>query len=175
LLDEQHRWFPYVTRSRTGLTNVDILAKESGIEALDVTYVTRAYATRHGAGPFPREVLDLSHADRTNVPNPWQGTLRFGDLDLDLLAESIREDRARTNLPIAHGLAVTCLDQVGEKIRFWHAGELRAAPVETMRAIAHDLIGGNRLASFGPTRATIEDSLSRPLNIQACIHAGAAR
>jgi adenylosuccinate synthase len=156
LLDEKHRWFPYVTRSRTGLTNVDILAKESGIGALDVTYVTRAYATRHGAGPFPREVAGLTHADPTNVPNPWQGTLRFGDLDLDLLAETIREDLARTDLPIAHGLAITCLDQVGKKVRFWHAGELRVAPAATMRAIAHDLIGGARFGSFGPTCATIE-------------------
>ena len=71
LLDAEHRWFPHVTRSRTGLTNVAALAGEAGIGALDVTYATRAYATRHGAGPFPREAAP-TYPDLTNVPNPWQ-------------------------------------------------------------------------------------------------------
>ena len=90
LLDEDHEWFPYVTHAHTGLRNV--VAMTEGID-LEVIYVTRAYATRHGPGPFPREVAGLRYADATNVPNDWQGTLRFGHLDLDLLAgDSITHD-----------------------------------------------------------------------------------
>jgi adenylosuccinate synthase len=135
LLDERHRWFPHVTRSRTGLANVDILAREAGIAALDVSYATRAYATRHGAGPFPREVPGLAYEDRTNVPNLWQQTIRFGHLDLDLLAETIRGDLGRTGLPVTYRLAVTCLDQVGDAVAFWQDGRCRtAAPQDLVKA-----------------------------------------
>ncbi len=154
LLDAEHRWFPHVTRSRTGLTNVATLAQEAGIGALDVTYVTRAYATRHGAGPFPREV-DASYPDVTNVPNPWQGTLRFGELDLDLLHEAVAADMAASLLPVSHRLAVTCLDQVGEQVGFWQGGSSRTAAPAAMLDTAQALLGGGLIASYGPTRDTL--------------------
>jgi adenylosuccinate synthase len=154
LLDAEHRWFPHVTRSRTGLTNVAILAQEAGIEALDVTYVTRAYATRHGAGPFPRQV-DASYPDATNVPNSWQGTLRFERLDLDLLHEAVAADMAASPLPVSHRLAVTCLDQVGERVEFWHGDTARTAAPAAMLDTAQALLGGGLIASFGPTRDTL--------------------
>lgn len=110
LLDEFHRFFPHVTRSRPGLSNVLELVR--GLEncTLRVIYVTRAYMTRHGAGPFPTEDPKMSYPDATNRPNPFQGTLRFGSLDYGLIAEAIRNDLA--NAPAASAsLAVTCLDQ----------------------------------------------------------------
>ncbi len=109
LLDAGHHWFPHVTRSRTGLTNLAMLGQEAGIEALDVTCVTRAYATQHGAGPFPRQA-ELSYPDANNVPNPWQGTLRVGELDLDLLHQAVAVDMAASPLPVSHRLAVPCRD-----------------------------------------------------------------
>ena len=60
-----------------------------------MTYVTRAYLTRHGAGPLPRERPEKPYpgiVDTTNVPNEHQGTLRFAWLDLDLLRRAIHED-----------------------------------------------------------------------------------
>jgi adenylosuccinate synthase len=157
LLDERHRWFPHVTRSRTGLTNVELLAREAGIEALDVTYVTRAYATRHGAGPFPREVAGLHYDDWTNVPNMWQQTLRFGLLDLDLLAETIGEDLGHANLPVQHSLAFTCLDQVGDRAQFWLDETVYCTSPENLAKTACEKIGGSFLASYGPTRATFNN------------------
>ena len=153
-LDAEHRWFPHVTRSRTGLTNVAILAQEAGIDALDVTYVTRAYATRHGAGPFPRDA-EVSYPDATNVPNPWQGTLRFGELDLDLLHEAVAADMAASPLPVSHRLAVTCMDQVGEQIRFWHEGTARMTAPAAMLDTVQAVLGGGLIASYGPTRDTL--------------------
>ncbi len=154
LLDAEHRWFPHVTRSRTGLTNVAVLAREAGIDALDVTYVTRAYATRHGAGPFPREA-ELSYPDATNVPNPWQGMLRFGELDLDLLHEAVAADMDASLLPVSHRLAVTCVDQVGDRVAFWHGDKIRTAGPAAMLDTAQALLGGGLIASYGPTRGTL--------------------
>ena len=130
------------------------LALEAGIGALDVIYVTRAYATRHGAGPFPREV-DASYPDATNVPNSWQGTLRFGELDLDLLHEAVAADVAVSPLPVLHRLAVTCLDQVGEAVRFWQGGSSRTAAPAAMLDTAQALLGSGLIASYGPTRDTL--------------------
>jgi adenylosuccinate synthase len=113
LLDERHRFFPHVTRSRTGLPNVVQIAGEIGLMELNVVYVTRAYLTRHGAGPFPTERPGLSFLDPTNAPNEWQGALRFGDLDVGLLAESVASDLMEAGrLAVSPWLAVTCLDQV---------------------------------------------------------------
>ncbi len=157
LLDAEHRWFPHVTHSRTGLTNVAVLAQEAGIEALDVTYVTRAYATRHGAGPFPREA-EMSYPDATNVPNPWQGTLRFGELDLDLLHEAVTADMAASLLPVSHRLAITCVDQVGERVAFWHGSTAHTAGPAALLDTAQALLGSGLVASYGPTRATLKTS-----------------
>lgn len=154
LLDAEHRWFPHVTRSRTGLTNVAVLAAEAGIGALDVTYATRAYATRHGAGPFPRETA-VSYPDLTNVPNPWQGTLRFGHLDLDLLGEAVSADMAACPLPVSARLAVTCVDQVGDAVGFWRERALRTASPAALLEEAQGLLGTPGVSSYGPTRDTL--------------------
>jgi adenylosuccinate synthase len=110
--------FPYVTRSNTGLKNVLALAADAGIEHLDVIYMTRAYLTRHGAGPLPNEAPGLAFADvvdGTNRPNPWQGRLRFAPLDLDVLRTAIAADlgdAAATSITVDAGIGVTCLDQI---------------------------------------------------------------
>jgi adenylosuccinate synthase len=110
--------FPHVTRSNTGLKNVLALASDAGIEHLDVIYMTRAYLTRHGAGPLLDEVPKLAFADvvdATNLPNPWQGTLRLAPLNLDLLGAAIADDlsdAAATEIEVEAGLGVTCVDQI---------------------------------------------------------------
>lgn len=154
LLDEHHEFFPHVTRSRTGLTNVLALAREAGIAGLEVTYATRAYLTRHGAGPFPTEEPGLAFPDATNRPNPWQGTLRFGWLDLDLLARTIRADLAQSGgIEILPTLAVTCLNQVGPRVPHWRGGVRRESSPEALVAAALDAAGLDRaLFSSTPTR-----------------------
>lgn len=114
LLDQHHKFFPYVTNSNTGLKNAVALAQAAGLTSLEVTYVTRSYATRHGAGPFPHEMEDsapLRLLDQTNVPNDWQGTIRFGLLDIDLLRETIAGDLVTSDvMNLDVGLAVTHID-----------------------------------------------------------------
>lgn len=115
LLDEKSEYFPHVTRSRTGSTNLVELAKQ--FESLHVVYVSRAYTTRHGNGPFPW-ANDKKYDDPTNKPNEFQGTLRFGYLDLNELKKQIQKDLNENPIPNrTYSVAITCLDQVDKNTR----------------------------------------------------------
>lgn len=83
LLDENYlAYAPHLTTSRTGLQQPLALCREL-FPAADcrAVYVTRTYVTRHGAGPLPYEgQFDRTRypvSDPTNLPNEWQGSLRF--------------------------------------------------------------------------------------------------
>lgn len=59
-------------------------------------YVSRTYMTRHGDGPLPnecpREILNTTLNDKTNIWNQWQGNLRYGLLDESILEYRIKND-----------------------------------------------------------------------------------
>lgn len=115
LLDEDHYWFPHVTRSKTGLHNALRLIEELGMDSADVYYMTRCYLTRHGAGPLPYELSEPPYAmikDETNIENQFQGKLRFAPLNVQLLNESIGDDLdQKTTVKLNPKLMVTCMDQ----------------------------------------------------------------
>lgn len=109
LLDEWHGFHPYTTWSTTTTANADALLKEVGHEG-SVTRLglLRAYATRHGAGPFPTEDPGLSQAipDLHNGSDGWQGGFRVGYFDAVA---------ARYALEVAgpiDGLVITNLDRL---------------------------------------------------------------
>jgi adenylosuccinate synthase len=163
LLDEDYGWFPHVTRSSTGLKNAVDVAAEAGIERLNCVYVTRAYATRHGAGHLPHELPNKPYAaieDTTNVPNPHQDNLRFGWLDLDLLSSTIDADfqrySATPGIKITRQLAVTCLDQLDASAFFMKGNKLCKTFVNDFAAFAgqHTNIA-EVYAGHGQTRETI--------------------
>ena len=163
LLDQDRGAFPFVTRSHTGVRNALDVAAEAGIERLDVTYVTRAYLTRHGAGPLAGELPRKPYAgieDRTNVPNEFQGLLRFAHLDLDLLARTIHTDFAdalgRPGIAATLNVAVTCLDQVGQAVTYVEDRMLRTAtPDAFAERVARRLGAGMLYTAWGPTRETV--------------------
>ena len=148
-LDQDRGFFPYVTRSNTGLRNVLELAGELGMERLEVSYVTRAYLTRHGAGPLPHELPDKPYPgieDATNRPNPYQGTLRFGWLDLDGLGQAMAADLADARqfpaLTVSARLRVTCLDQLGDApVIYCHQGQRHQDGPEPFLAMAAKATG----------------------------------
>ena len=113
-LDMDYGQFPYVTRSNTGLQNVAHLLQ--GIEReVNVHYMTRAYKTRHGAGPLAHEGKPLPKVvDLTNFTNAFQGSLRFAPLDVDKLLSDITCDVLNhgRGLNAKHNLCVTCMDQL---------------------------------------------------------------
>ena len=165
LLDQDRGFFPHVTRSNTGLRNVLALAEELRLERLEVTYATRAYSTRHGAGPLPRELPEKPYpgvVDATNVPNAYQGTLRFGWLDLDVLHRAIAEDLADADrlpgLAVDARLAITCLDQVGDdKVTYYSEGLRRRASIESfVGAVSKAVDAHEVLLGFGADRDSAE-------------------
>jgi adenylosuccinate synthase len=166
LLDQDGGWFPHVTRSNTGLRNAVQLAEEAGINELKVIYATRAYATRHGAGPFPNELPAAPYAkitDPTNIPNDFQDALRFGWLDLDLLKKTIDADfqmyAGGGGFSFTRHLAITCLDQLDHKASFISNGKLsQTSPEDLVRAAMQATGIDNAYLSYGPTRETISRS-----------------
>ncbi len=90
----------HTTPSFTGAENpVRLITELSGESTVEVCYVTRAYLTRHGAGPFPGECekgeINPAMTDRTNVPNAYQGAIRYGKLDITSFRERIAADFAK--------------------------------------------------------------------------------
>lgn len=166
LLDQERGAFPYVTRSHTGVRNALDVAMEAGIGTLDITYVTRAYLTRHGAGPLAGELPGAPYPgveDRTNVPNEFQGRLRFAHLDLDLLERTIRTDfgdaLSYPGIAATMHVAVTCLDQVGSAVSYAEKGALTiAAPDALASKLAGRLDAGTLYTASGPSRNFIRKS-----------------
>lgn len=155
-LDQASRDFPHVTRSNTGMKNINDYTSHAPI---DTYFVTRCYVSRHGAGPLLHEgqLTGVTVDDPTNQPNNWQGTLRFAPLDLDVLKSRIW---AEVSLNVTPHLVVTCLDQVDEGlINFFMSGhEYRADPFDFSKIIADYLhIPMNRvLESWGNNRDFIQ-------------------
>lgn len=130
LLDENHRFFPHVTRSATGTKNVVSILKELGISELETFYCTRVYLTRHGAGPLPFEQGQIYPriVDKTNVPNPFQDTIRYAPINLDLLKESISADLAHADhLTNTASISISCIDQLEDVCWYVEDGEKKEA------------------------------------------------
>lgn len=168
-LDMDYGVMPHCTRSNTGLNNMLAIAAEAGFTVIDALYVTRAYATRHGAGPLPHETPDAAGVGRigwaeivdlTNAPNPWQGTIRQAPLDLDLLRKTIERDLALaegTGVSVRPALGVTCLDQLRGKAEVVQGSAIQRLAPEMLPlrlSAATGLPLG--LLSCGPTRAAVK-------------------
>ena len=112
---------PHLTPSRTtSLVSARRVAALPGESDVEIIYVTRAYLTRHGAGPLPTEcpkaAINPDMVDRTNVPNPHQQRLRYGWFDGAATLARIERDLAdaRAVLPgVKRCALVTHLNETG--------------------------------------------------------------
>lgn len=151
------REFPHVTNARTGIHNIRKIMNALDIPAINVTYATRAYATRHGAGPFKQHDPEMKFEDPTNAPNEWQGEMKFGLLDFDLIESAIYADLMDANLDkTSWRVAMTCLDQVEH---MQPAFRINGAPVNCKSWISAAMELSERIGaapgiirSYGPTR-----------------------
>lgn len=121
-----YRNWPHVTPSSTGLANVAELVKNSkklkNVD-LEACFVTRSYKTKHGAGIFVEydEQLQGQYGlyDRTNQPNEFQGTLRYGCLNIGRIKKLILEQvdlYKKTSNKICSSIAITHLDQTNNAL-----------------------------------------------------------
>lgn len=109
LLDENYGFAPYTTWSTTTYANAETLLQENDYSGQVIRLgVTRAYTTRHGAGPFPTEDHALTAAlpEPHNSWNDWQREFRAGYCDL------VATRYARDVLGKLDYLAVTHLDRL---------------------------------------------------------------
>lgn len=180
-LDQDLGVFPHVTRSHTGAKNMVEIARGAGITDLEIIYMTRAYATSHGAGPFPHDhgtepLPGTQVIDRTNAVNEWQDAIRYAPLDLRELDRIISADLARSagqGVTIDHGLGVTCLDQLGDKLQMSVIDMVEGPFVsdistENLADVIAGLSGHPlKLRSEGPCAESVELSLSAPAPLEA--------
>ena len=123
LLDQSRtEYMPFLTRSNTGIRNVLTILNMAKTETnLHTVLVTRAYLTRHGDGPMfnefklPRDNI----SDPSNPANPYQGAMRYGDLDHKWYDKAIEETKRvmedKAGIKIKDrtvAVAMTCVDQV---------------------------------------------------------------
>lgn len=152
MLDQNNLdYFPYLTPSNTGVQNViPWITDDMDVE---VCYVSRPYFTRHGAGPLPeecsREILG-ARIDLTNHDNEWQGSLRYGRLDLKELiircADDCRKFGEIDN--VYWTLAMTHCDEISEFTDIYEKGYFTAFIEKTH-------IVSPRYGSFGPKRTDV--------------------
>lgn len=82
LLDNNYGFYPHITKTRTTFDNaLKLLDDYSEIEKIAIL---RAYSTRHGAGPFVTEDIELGKKipDLHNKTGQWQGNFRIGWFDI---------------------------------------------------------------------------------------------
>lgn len=119
-LHQRHEDFPHVTPSNTGIENCLPMLRAAGLDELSITYVTRAYMTRHGAGPLygemPRErVVGHNAVDNTNVEHTYQEVLRYAPLDdvhIEAMNQRCLSDCYSIPVDVRAGYAMTCLDHI---------------------------------------------------------------
>lgn len=59
---------------------------------IDFCYVTRSYLTRHGDGPMSGNPIQIPDEDKTNIPNPWQGSIKCAELNFREVFQRIDAD-----------------------------------------------------------------------------------
>ncbi|MGO9115206.1 MAG: adenylosuccinate synthetase [Thermoguttaceae bacterium] len=109
LLDEWRGFHPHTTWSTVTLHHALAMIEENDADEVCTLGVTRAYMTRHGAGPLPTwsPELDAKLTDSGNPTNAWQGTIRRGWLDLMLLRYATESAGGPLD-----GLVIDCLDHL---------------------------------------------------------------
>jgi len=132
----------HLTPSSVGSFNIASWINSANVEKKDVYYVSRTYLTRHGAGELPtecrREDINPNIVDKTNMPNEWQGSLRFGWLDMDTMEKDIVKDFARYNGATSN-LVYTQLNYTG--------GQLAIGEGKYLEIVKPTFINGNVFGS----------------------------
>ncbi|MGH3240728.1 MAG: adenylosuccinate synthetase, partial [Spirillospora sp.] len=175
LLDEWHGFHPYTTWSTTTFANAETLLEEAGASATRLG-VLRAYATRHGPGPFVTEdpALTADLPDPHNTAGRWQGAFRVGHLDAVALRYALDVTGG------VDGLAVTHLDVAGARpdLRVCQAYAIDGERVAHLEAGPPDLERQAALTArfhtaqpvyepLGHADETIEDVLGTPVVLRS--------
>lgn len=123
-LSESNRseW-PHVTASNTGAAYA--INDFCDVGDVEICYVTRSYLTRHGAGDLPFECDPKSfirdfEEDNTNIPNPYQGELRYAPLNDDMLERVMADFRKqKTTVKPSMSIFMTHMNEATDDMADW--------------------------------------------------------
>ena len=140
LIDEKFGFNPYTTWSTCTSRNARQILKEIGwVGQTKIIGALRAYAVRHGNGPFVTEVIDrhgndpmhMAFKDDHNSHNEWQGSLRVGWFDAIATHYAMRAEwqssfdyAGYSSPPGIHSLAITNFDRMESWLRAGHRWNL---------------------------------------------------
>lgn len=107
LLDEWVGFHPHTTWSTVTPQNALRALQEAGrSDAPRVLGIVRSYATRHGYGPFPTELVSESDTARFsehhNKHGRWQGAWRVGDFDMSLMRYAVSAAQKVDGIVLSH-------------------------------------------------------------------------
>lgn len=105
LLDEDYGFHPHTTWSKCTKVNALEILSEAGVsEAPTTVGIMRAYATRHGSGPFPTYSPMLTEAinEPHNKSDEYAGLFKNGWLDFNLLRYAINVNNGVDYLAVTH-------------------------------------------------------------------------
>lgn len=163
LLDQDHGFFPNVTRSHTTSRNAMEMIKryhpEDPYLFTTIYYLTRAYATRHGNGPFPQEqnqVELINNDEETNVHGEYQGEFRTGMFDVDMLTYAMECDWNYSYL-CREKLVISCLDQLIE-YKLTSCGEVHEYSREG--AFIESIVSGTSIDQVYRNRSPYSDTIT---------------
>jgi len=129
---DNKKYWPHLTPSHTGLANLVRPLKNLGC-TYQVNYISRPYYTRHGAGTLRNEMkaseLPFALSEDINVPNSYQGTLRYAPLDSEILKriENDKHYAGDVGLPFISRIVMTHLDETDGKI-FYKNNQTKSEP-----------------------------------------------
>lgn len=163
LLDEWWGFYPYNSWSTLTFANADALLHENNFNGRTFKLgLTRAYATRHGAGPFVTEDEQLTAKvqDYHNENNPWQRQFRVGYLDFVALRYALKVTGQ------VDGLAITNLDRLDE-IPAWRYCDTYQLPENSAKATELFDLRGRQVCDIKslhePTDLVKQEALTRTL------------
>jgi len=137
LLDENHGYHPHTTWSTVTLKHAGELLRGSDTE-VNVMGCIRPYMTRHGAGTFlsydQHLMSDALNIDIGNPSNEWQGRMRYGLLDFNVLAYS----KAALGGQL-HSISLSCIDHINRTIPVLNRDIERIGYFELKKMIAQIL------------------------------------
>lgn len=146
LLDSEYTpGLPNVTASRTGTQNPRSILARYSLRLDQAYYVTRSYLTRHGAGKLagecsPSELGNIT-ADRTNVPNPWQGTIRYArHASPDVLLDPVISDIYASSPAPQAFLVITHLNETDGRMVFM-SGDMPAEEFAALEKVKNIFSG----------------------------------
>lgn len=153
LTQDRYNGSNHTTPSDTGAKQLRRMLDDGMKEFITETqfhYVSRSYITKHGAGDFPgeccKEDICPGMSDLTNVPNGYQGCLRYGLQTSEELIGNIITDMAdfRNASPHSVTLTITHLNEYLPDI-----GAIKALCIKN---------GFGLLTSDGRTRSSIKQA-----------------